>query len=760
MKGLQAKSVWAGPRLLMHQLRRLAVGPPLRTSAERRERLGKPAALAVLSADALSSVAYATEAMVQVLIPAVGLAAFSVVLPISLVIIGLLVILVFSYRQTIKAYPSIAGAYIVTRDNFGPSVAPWAGAGLLLDYVMTAAISTSAGVAAIYSAFPSVFPFRVVASVALLWLIAWVNLRGLKVTGRVFSVPTFLFITSMVLLVLVGIVRYLAGGLHPLPPPRGIPNAAGAIGLFLILHAYASGTTALTGVEAISDGVPIFRPVEWRNARTVLTWMGTILAVLFGGISFLASRLNAVPTEKQTLLSELARAAFGSGTIGDGGYLFAQVSTTMILVFAAQTSFADFPRLSNFAARDGYMPMSFYRRGDRLVFSTGILVLTVFATIITVVLRASVESLIPLFAIGAFSAFTFSQAGMTARHLRLREAGWRRSLAINGFGAILSGAALLVILIAKFSRGAWVALILVPLGALALTRVHRHYVHVERRLDRARTAVRHESELEVLVLVSTLDKTVERACRYVELLGSVGGVHGVCIQRPDPALRAAFEARYGWELLFPRNTRGKAAQIRTIVRRFRRGHAERLILVVVPERVTPLRRWSRLGAARAARFRRAISRERGTALAIVPTMPEDDSLLASRPRRHAGIVSVDSADVVGEQAVIAGQLATETLTVVHVDVDAKRTKSLRESWAEKEPAVRLQIEPAPFRDPTEPLLSLVGRARRGDAFITVVFGKIAPRWWQRPLHIDEFKEAWSVLLREPGTALIVVPFAL
>ena len=746
--------------LVGHQIRRLLLGHALPTSGERREHLGRPAGLAVLSGDALGSVAYATEAMVRVLIPVAGVAAFSFVLPISSVIIALLATLVFSYRQTIKAYPTAGGAYVVTRDNFPSPVPQIAATGLLLDYVLTAAVSVSAGVAAIYSAFPAVYPYRVIAATGLIWLIAWINLRGVRMTGRVFVPPIYAFIAAISGLIVVGVIRLGTGGLHPLQPPRHIAGLTGSVGLYLILHAYASGTTALTGVEAISNGVPLFRPVEWQNARAVLMWMGAILAVLFGGTAFLAARLHPVPTSSETLLSEVARAVFGTGTLGNAGYLLVQITTTGILTFAAETSFSDFPRLSSFAARDGFLPAMFIRRGWRLALSTGILILGLLASLVTVVLGANVESLIPLFAVGAFSAFTFSQAGMTVHHLRLREPGWRHSLAINGLGAVLSGGALVVIVVAKFSQGAWVALVVVPLGSVLLTSIHGHYERTERRLARAKASVSPVRALTVLIVVWELDEALERAVRYARGLSAVEGLHAVHPGPLEPALGAAFKSRYGSDLGFvsPRRSGG---EVRRLVRSLRRGHADRIVLVVMPEKVEPLLHPGSYRRPRSISIRRAVARERGAAVAIVPTLPEDDSLLSRSARPHV-IVLVDGTDIVADRATAVGRLiANEDPRFVHFDVDREETMHLEESWKRDEPGIDLEIVPAPIRELADAADSLVSRAKRdNDVFVTVVLGHVVSRWWQRPLHADEARAAKSVLLQQRATALILVPYQL
>jgi amino acid transporter len=468
----------AGMAPAQSRLSRVLFGRALPTSVAAEQRLSNPVGLAILSSDALSSVAYATEEMTRVLLPVIGLAAFSVGLPITGVIVGLLLLLVFSYRQTIQAYPNAGGAYVVTRDNFGLLPAQCAGVALLLDYIMTVAVSVSAGVAALYSYFSPLFAVRIPLAVALIWLIAWVNLRGARATGKAFAAPTYAFLVCIGALLAVGVVRAGGGTLHATPAPHAVATTMGSLSLLLVLHAYASGTTALTGVEAISNGVTVFRPPEATNGRRVLLTLGLLLAVSFGGIALLSWRVHPVPTAKRTLISQLGRNLFGSTTAGHAALGALQIATTAILVLAANTSFSDFPRLASFHAGDGYLPRTLRRQGPRLSFVAGIATLALLSTVVVIALGADVDRLIPLYAVGVFASFTFSQAGMTRRHLRLREESWRRGLVINALGAVGSGLALIAILIAKFLSGAWVIVILVPAGVFTFVRVHRHYEQV------------------------------------------------------------------------------------------------------------------------------------------------------------------------------------------------------------------------------------------------------------------------------------------
>jgi amino acid transporter len=507
------------PATTSERAKDLLLGKALPNEALAHERLGKPTALAVFSSDALSSTAYATEEILKTLLEAgIGVVAFSYVLPITLAMVVVLAILMFSYRQTIKAYPSAGGAYIVTKDNLGLLPAQVAGVALLTDYVLTVAVSVSAGVAALYSAVPSTYTWRVPIALAFIALIAWGNLRGVKESGRIFAAPTYGFIVSMMVIILIGLVRQATGHLHPVPPSDpALLLPTGPVGIFLILHAFASGGAAMTGVEAISNGVPAFKPVEWKNARTTLMWMGTLLGIMFIGLSWLAAHLKVVPTADQTVISQIAKAVLGNNVF----YYAVQLFTLLILVLAANTSFADFPRLASFHAEDAFMPRQLTKRGHRLSFSNGILFLSVSAAFLVVLFRADVSHLIPLYAIGVFTSFTLSQAGMAKRHIRLKEPGWRSGLLINGGGAIATGVVTIVIAITKFTHGAWAVMLLVPLLVAVLVRLNHQYEAEAAQLGgsvddevKAPVPAIHVS----LVMIDKLDAAAARALHVARTL--------------------------------------------------------------------------------------------------------------------------------------------------------------------------------------------------------------------------------------------------
>jgi amino acid transporter len=504
-------------------LKRRFLGRPLDTDQLQHERLGRPTALAVFASDALSSTAYASEEILRTLIPVVGLLAFSYVVPITLAMAGVLVILIFSYRQTIKAYPSAGGAYIVTKDNLGLLPAQVAGVALLTDYVLTVAVSVSAGVAALYSAFGVLQPYRVPLALAFIAVIAWGNLRGVRESGRIFAVPTYCFLIAMFLMIGFGVYQAINGSLHHAPVPGdAVPIGTEAtVGLFLLLHAFASGGAAMTGVEAISNGVPAFRTPEWRNARSTLMVMGACLGTMFIGISWLAMKMQVVPSDNKTVIAQIATGVFGTGPVGHALFLFVQASTMLILVLAANTSFADFPRLASFHADDAFMPKQLTKRGHRLVFSNGIILLSLAAAGLVVLFQADVTHLIPLYAIGVFTSFTLSQAGMSVRHLRLREPGWRVGLFVNGLGAVVTGVVTVVIAVTKFAHGAWAIMLLVPILVFLLVRLNHQYEAEKDELSEGAAAAVAAPVLRrhtVLVLLDHLDRSAARAVQYARTL--------------------------------------------------------------------------------------------------------------------------------------------------------------------------------------------------------------------------------------------------
>jgi amino acid transporter len=504
-------------------IRQIVLGSPLPTAEEVVRRLNKVQALAIFSSDALSSVAYATEEILLVLVVA-GTGAIGLSLPISLVIVGLLAVVVTSYYQTIHGYPSGGGAYIVAHDNLGIGPGLVAAAALLIDYVLTVAVSITAGIAAITSAFPTLLPWRIELCLLAIVLIAWANLRGVRESGRLFAVPTYSFVLIFLALIGTGLVRWATGTLSPLPAPASPPVGAGlqALTLFLVLRAFASGCTALTGVEAISNGIPAFRPPEARNAGKTLVAMAILLGTMFLGISFLARTLGVVPAEHETVVSQIGRQVLGEGAV----YLALQVTTMLILVLAANTSFAGFPRLAAILARDRYLPRQLTNLGDRLVFANGIVLLAVLAAALVVLFGGQTHRLIPLYAVGVFLSFTLSQAGMVRHWRKERGPGWTWKMAVNGLGALATGIVLVVIAATKFIHGAWIVILLIPVIVWAFSQVWRHYQDVAQQLsleglepqpweDQAT-----QPRLKVVVPVSGMHRGTLAALRFARSLSS------------------------------------------------------------------------------------------------------------------------------------------------------------------------------------------------------------------------------------------------
>ena len=525
-------------------LKRVLVGPPMPLAQARHERLGKSTALAVFSSDALSSVAYATEEILLILVLA-GAAAAHLANPIALSIAGLLIIVAISYQQTIHAYPNGGGSYIVAHDNLGTVPGLVAAAALLVDYVLTVAVSVAAGVAAITSALPSVQNHKVVLGVVFVAGIALANIRGVRESGRIFAVPTYFFIVSFGVLLAGGFYRLLTGTLEPLTEPP--PVALEALTWFLVLRAFSSGCTAMTGTEAISNGIPAFRAPESRNAAITLAWMAGILATLFVGLTVLASALHVLPSDTETVVSQIARRVFGSGLL----YYLIQAATALILVLAANTSFADFPRLSSLLARDRFVPRQFATLGERLVFSNGILVLAGFAALLLVVFRGETHALIPLYAVGVFISFTLSQSGMVRYWWRRRGPGWRHRLAINGTGALATGIVTLVIAATKFTHGAWIVVVVIPLLVVTFLAMHRHYEEVAEALTLEGLEGPPEFQHTVLVLVGDVHRGVVRAVQYARTLAPNATVRAVYVET-DPGRTAKLEEKWGaWGLGVP-----------------------------------------------------------------------------------------------------------------------------------------------------------------------------------------------------------------
>jgi amino acid transporter len=505
------------------RFKRTLIGKPISSAQEIHERLTKVKGLAVFAADNISSSAYATEEIMRVLVLA-GAGALALTMPLTIGIVVLLAIVATSYQQTIRAYPNGGGSYIVASDNLGVVPGLIAGAALLIDYVLTVAVSISAGIAAVTSAFPLVAPERVLLCVVAIALLTLGNLRGIRESGTLFAAPLYLYLVSILGLLAFGLFRWATGTLPDYVPPTGEFHGAGqALTLFLVLRAFSSGSVALTGVEAVSNGIPAFKPPESHNARITLIWMASLFAVVFLGISFLATHVGIVPdpAEVETVLSQLTRTLVGTGWY----YYLVQFSTTVLLILAANTSFADFPRLASLMARDKFLPGQFAFRGERLAFNNGIVVLAAVAAFLVVVFGGSVTNLIPLYTVGVFVAFTLSQTGMVVHHWRLREPGWHHAIIINAVGAVATAVVAVVVGVTKFALGAWMVLVLIPILVVILLSIRRHYHIARDQLVVTDEDLRTRPDLDpyqlehvVVIPVADLNRPAVRAAAYARSL--------------------------------------------------------------------------------------------------------------------------------------------------------------------------------------------------------------------------------------------------
>lgn len=627
-------------------LRSWFIGRPLSTADAAHQTIGKMIGLAVFASDALSSTAYATQEIL-VILAAAGTLAFGAVFPISIAIVILLAIVTISYEQTIHAYPDGGGAYIVARDNLGEFPALVAGAALLTDYILTVSVSIASGVAQVTSAFPSLYEYRVVLSVGFICFVMLMNLRGVKESGTAFAIPTYFFVVLMLITVGAGIFRLFFT--HTLgtviDPPELELHAISKITPFLILHAFASGTTALTGVEAISNGITAFKEPRSKNAGVTLIWMSLILGALFLGISYLAKEIGVVPSESETVISQLARTVF----IGRGiWYLLLIAATTVILIMAANTAFADFPRLGALVAKDGFLPRQLNYRGSRLVYSRGIIALAVIASVLLIIFKASVTRLIPLYAIGVFLSFTLSQGGMALRWYKIGklkpgeekvERGstlrfvkdWVFKMAVNGFGAFCTAIVALVFAITKFHDGAWVVLIIIPALVAGFWSIHRHYNGLAKKLSLENFGVippqttRHR----VIMPISGVHQGTLAALRYAKLLSNdITAVH-VTIEPED-----AQKVRQKWETwgegvrmvmlespyrLFLEPLLGYIAEIEK-----RKQHNE-TITIIVPEFIAESRVTATLHTNTAELLRSQLKRQSGIVIISVPYHVKENS---------------------------------------------------------------------------------------------------------------------------------------
>lgn len=610
-------------------VKRLLVGRPLATAEESTERVNKFTGLAVFASDNISSSAYASEEIMRVLILA-GVGALALTLPITLAICVVQAVVVVSYREVIRAYPNGGGSYVVAKDNLGPLAGLTAGAALLTDYVLTVSVSVAAGVAAITSAFPEVHSERVPIMVATVGFMTLMNLRGIRESGRAFALPTYVYVVGILGLLGYGVFLFATGALPPYEAPAEwladdhFAEGAQAFGLLLVLRAFASGSVALTGTEAVANGVPAFKSPEIPNAQTVLVWMGAFFAIIFIGISFLAGQMGIIPdpSEAQTVVSQVARTLVGQSPY----FYLVQFSTALLLVLAANTSFNGFPRLTSVMARDHFVPRLFTFRGDRLAFTSGIVLLAIVSSLLIVAYEGSVTGLIPLYTVGVFIAFTLSQAGLVKHWQKLREnePSWRVRVTINAVGAATTGLVAIFVAVSKFTLGAWMVLVLIPILIAMMWSIHRHYLRIEE-------AVRPETPLDpaqirprVIVPIAKLNIPARQALAFARAIAgdrTVTAVHVTDDREEAEQVRAEWEGCPHGDanlVVIESPFRSLAGPLLAYVEAIHEMHPDETLIVVLPEFV-PGHRWEHfLHNQTALRLKAALLFQPGVILASVP----------------------------------------------------------------------------------------------------------------------------------------------
>ncbi|HEX6399356.1 MAG TPA: APC family permease [Actinomycetota bacterium] len=748
-------------------LKRALVGRPLASHKAEHQLLPKTLALPVFSSDPLSSNAYATEEMTLVLVTA-GAGALAFRIPIAIAIATVLTIVVVSYRQTVRAYPNGGGSYIVAHENLGVLPGLVAAAALLTDYVLTVSVSVVAGFNAISSAAPSLSEHRVLFSIGLVVLLTLANLRGVKEAGTFFAIPTYGFVAMVYVMLGTGIVRCLDG--CPRASTADLPlEETAAISIFLILRAFSSGATALTGVEAISNGVQAFRRPQAKNAATTLAMMAVMTVTMFIGITIfsvlLDVRVNEHIAATRSVLSQIGETIFGRSL----PYFLLQGLTAGILVLAANTAYQDFPRLSAILARDRFMPSQFRNRGDRLVFSNGVVILAIAASALIAAFDANLTRLIQLYVIGVFTAFTLSQLGMVRHWRRVREPGWRRSIVINGFGAAATGIVLVIVTMTKFAHGAWIVIAAMPVIILFFLAVHRHYAAISRALEAELEPPVTDATNRFVLLVSDLGPATAEAVGYVRAA------------RPDDVvpLYVGPQSSYGgvadaWGTFAPRlgplralDVRGGVAKaLRSSIRELREASPVRFLTVVIPEEIRGRSLLRHLG--RGSRFwlKAALFFETDVVVTDVPLVAEEAARLRDRgrpplePTRHVVLVPVSGVHAATGRAVsVALSLEAAEREAIFFSTETSDQAEIAGRWIGARMLIPLSIVDAPFRDLSDPMLAEVRRhTRQPGTVVTVVLPElIVAHWWEHLLHNQTSLFFKRLLLFEPDVVVTSVP---
>ncbi|HLX19463.1 MAG TPA: APC family permease [Gaiellaceae bacterium] len=740
--------------------RRLLVGRPMRSGQMEETLLPKWLALPIFASDPLSSVAYATESALVVLV-GVSATAGHLVFPISIAIAILLAIVVLSYMQTVRVYETSGGAYIVARENLGRLPSLVGAAALLTDYVLTVAVSISAGVFAITSFVSPLASHRVALSIGALVLIVLANLRGVRESGLLFALPTYLFVTAIGTLVLAGLIELVTGHAHRAVTPHPLPVGAGTVTLFVLLRAFSSGSTALTGVEAIANGVNAFRRPHGKNAAQTLAVLGVIAITLFLGVSYLAVHVHALPSSTDSVVSQIARAVFPAGSAGSFMYYAVQGLTLLVLILAANTSFQGFPRLSALLARDRFAPRQFTNLGDRLVFSNGMLVLATVAGLLLWIYNANTNNLIHLYVIGVFTAFTLSQAGMVRYWFRTRGAKWRPRATVNAVGAAATGLVTIIVVYTKFTEGAWLVTVAIPILVAGMLGIRRHYDRFARKLKAGTAAVAAAPVVDntTLLLVETLDDATREALWYTRTVAPSGfrAVH-VPTKTADPGIRARWfrfdDSVPPLEVLDPSD--GATDALLEQVWRLPRGESE-FVTVVIPELYRRRSVLDQIHRPLELSLKLRLLAEPGVVVTDVPLLRGASSAL---PKRLAVRVIVNEVNAASMRAMnYVRSLEVADARAVHFSYDGDDAAHIRRAWAHEGPPLPLDVDEAPYRDIGLPLLAYIRELTAdGETAVLVVMSELVTRGWRRLLHNQRALYVKRLLLVEPGVILASVPY--
>ena len=766
-------------------LKRLLFGRRLATEEAGHQLLPKILALPVFASDALSSNAYATEEILLVLIMA-GPAALGTSIPIAMAVAILMVIVITSYRQTVAAYPKGGGSYIVTKENIGITPGLVAAGALLADYVLTVAVSVAAGALAVGSLEPSLLDHRVALALSFIVFITLMNLRGVKESGTLFAVPTYAFILTVITTLAFGAVKCIGGcpqaeiareTAHLGPAAFGAPAA---LSVFLILRAFSSGSTALTGVEAIADGVAAFRRPQARNAATTLAALGVISITMFLGITFLANQLDVRPldhaaaerltkllghaVEEKSVVAQIGETIWGGGI----GFILLQITTALVLILAANTAYQDFPRLSSILAADRFMPRQFVNRGDRLVFSNGVILLAFFATLLVVIYDAEVTRLIQLYVVGVFTSFTLSQTGMVMRWRKLRPPGWKRKATLNAIGAATTGIVLIVVAGSKFIHGAWIVIAAVPLIVMLFKAINRHYASVAGQLRAPEGHPRQAVGTRALVVVQAVDEAGMRALGYARALRplELRALH-VETNGSGDAIRSEWVAR-GLNVPLDVDESGDdlVDAVRKHVRALRQSEDE-YVTIVLPEKLHPRRIRQFLRGRRELMLKAAMLFEPQVVVTDVPTLTAEGGTVPSGPivpTRNVAMVLVSGVHNATLRALAYAQSIRPTeLRAITFNTEDGQTQQIMRDWAEVAVDVPLEVLDSPYREVTAPLVKLVRLIRAGgpDTVVTIVVPEfVVAKWYHQFLHNQTALAIKAAMLFEPGVVVTSVPFHL